>query len=91
MNHVELHELLSKALSDLEKDKINADKAKELFVGGSKLISNCKNEIKVIELGFEVDVPLMGIKKEEVKKKFSEAKEKNNEALMDKLRKKVKF
>jgi len=91
MNHVELHEVLSKTLKDLQSQRINLEEADAIFKGSSKLISNCKNEIKVIELGFDVDVPLMGITKDQVKEKFAQDKESNNEGAIDRIRKKIKF
>jgi hypothetical protein len=91
MNHVELHEVLSKTLKDLQSQKVNIEEADAIFKGSSKLISNCKNEIKVIELGFDVDVPLMGITKAQVKEKFAQDKESNNEVAIDRIRKKIKF
>jgi hypothetical protein len=91
MNHVELHEVLSKTLKDLQSQRVNVEEADAIFKGSSKLISNCKNEIKVIELGFDVDVPLMGITKDQVKEKFARDEEGSNEKKMDEIRKKIKF
>jgi hypothetical protein len=68
MKHTELHEELSKIFTELRTKKIEVKQAKELFNGASKILSNCKNELQAIQMGFKVDVPLLGIKKGTIKK-----------------------
>lgn len=44
---------------------------KELFNGAGKIINNCRNELAAIQMGFEVEVPLLEIKKGESKNLIS--------------------
>lgn len=68
MNHVQLHDLLSKTLIALESRKMKPADAKEIFNGAGKLIANCKNEIVISQMGYSLDIPLMDIKKVNVPK-----------------------
>jgi hypothetical protein len=67
MNHVEAHNKLSTMIDKLEKGIVKPQFAKEVFNGYGKLLANCKNELNAINLGFPVDVPLLGIKSVDVK------------------------
>lgn len=62
MNHVELHNKMSDVLDRLYKGQMKKEFAKEFFNGAGKLISNCKNELDGIQKGYQLDVPLLGIK-----------------------------
>lgn len=65
MNHIQLHEALSEDFKNLRSGKLKPQQAREIFNGAGKLIANCKNELVSIHMGFSVDVPLLGIKKED--------------------------
>jgi len=66
MNHVEAHSKLSETLQKLERGQIKPQFAKEIFNGYGKLMANCKNELTAINMGFPMDVPLLGIKQADV-------------------------
>lgn len=66
MNHVEAHNRMSAMIEKAEKGKVKPQFAKEIFNGYGKLLSNCKNELVAINMGFPVDVPLLGIKQADV-------------------------
>lgn len=62
MNHVELHTELSRTFKKLTAGQLKPQLAKEIFNGAGKIINNCRNELQAIHLGFDCDVPLLGIK-----------------------------
>lgn len=62
MNHVEAHNKMSTMLDKLERGQVKPQFAKEIFNGYGKLLANCKNELHAINMGFAMDVPLLGIK-----------------------------
>jgi hypothetical protein len=62
MNHIELHEKLSKTLDELESGKIKPQNAKEYFNGCGKMINLCKTELEAIQMGADIAVPLLEIK-----------------------------
>lgn len=70
MTHTELHAQLSATLKQLVARKIKPTEAKEIFNGSGKIIANCKNEIATIQMGYPVDIPLMGIKQADVNKQL---------------------
>lgn len=61
MNHKELHDNLSKVLSDLMEGKEKPQFAREYFNGAGKLIAKCKNELIAVSMGAKIDVPLLEI------------------------------
>lgn len=65
MNHVELHNALSKDFEALRKGELNPKLAREIFNGAGKIISNCKNELIAMNMGIPIDCPLLEIKKED--------------------------
>lgn len=68
MNHVQLHNELCQVFKKLKAGRIETKKAKELFNGAGKIIQNCRNEIVVAGMGVPIEIPLMGISKEDSKK-----------------------
>jgi len=72
MNHVEAHNKMSTMLEKLEKGQVKPQFAKEIFNGYGKLLANCKNELSAINMGFPMDVPLLGIKQEEAEQLVKE-------------------
>lgn len=62
MNHVELHNNLSKVLNDLVEGTAKPQFAREYFNGAGKLIANCKNELIAVSMGAKIDIPLLDIK-----------------------------
>lgn len=65
MNHIELHDQMSKVLSDLLEGKAKPQFAREYFNGAGKLIANCKNELIAVSMGAKIDVPLLQISADE--------------------------
>lgn len=65
MNHIELHNQLSKVLSDLQGGDVKPQFAREYFNGAGKLIANCKNELIAVNMGARIDVPLLDITADE--------------------------
>lgn len=61
MNHVKLHNEMSKVLQDLIDGKVKPQYAREIFNGSGKLINNCKNELVAISMGAKIEVPLLEI------------------------------
>lgn len=68
MNHAQLHQEMSNIFTELRAKKISPKDAKELFNGAGKIISNCKNELQAMQMGFKMDVPLLGIVRGTIKK-----------------------
>lgn len=62
MNHVEAHNKMSTMLEKLERGQVKPQFAKEVFNGYGKLMANTKNELAAINMGFPVEVPMLGIK-----------------------------
>lgn len=61
MDHVELHNKMSKMLNDLQEGNVKPQFAREYFNGAGKLIANCKNELIAINMGAKIDVPLLNL------------------------------
>lgn len=72
MNHVELHNELCVIFKKLKAGRIETKKAKELFNGAGKIIQNCRNEIVVAGMGVPIEIPLLGISKEDSRKLVSD-------------------
>lgn len=68
MNHVELHNDLSRTFKRLVAGQMKPQLAKEVFNGAGKIINNCRNELHAISMGVELEVPLLEIKRSESKK-----------------------
>lgn len=62
MDHKQLHAVMSEDLMKLRAGKITPKEAKEIFNGCGKIILNCRNELVAMGMGFDMDVPLLGIK-----------------------------
>lgn len=65
MNHIELHHDLSDVFKRLKTGQLKPQLAKEIFNGAGKLINNCRNEIVGVQMGFDLEIPLLDIKKDE--------------------------
>lgn len=68
MNHVELHEKMSKTFIKLTTGEMKPQLAKEIFNGAGKIINNCRNELTAISMGIPLDVPLLEIKQVDCEK-----------------------
>lgn len=68
MNHIELHKDMSDAFKKLKAGQYKPQLAKEIFNGAGKIINNAKTEIEAIKMGFIVEVPLLEITTDDVKK-----------------------
>lgn len=62
MDHVKLHKILSDTLENVLRNKIDRQEAMSIFRASRELISNSRNTLKAIEMGYAADVPLLGIK-----------------------------
>lgn len=62
MNHIQLHTELSGVFADLKKGTIKHQVAKELTNTAGKILKNAFIEMRALQMGFDVDVPLLGIK-----------------------------
>ncbi len=65
MNHIELHDQMSKVLQNLLDGKEKPQFAREYFNGAGKLIANCKNELIAVNMGAKIDIPLLEISADE--------------------------
>jgi hypothetical protein len=62
MNHLQLHREMSDVFHKLKKGTLNPQQAKELNNCAGKILKNAVIELKAIQMGFGVDVPLLAIK-----------------------------
>lgn len=69
MNHIELHNDLSDTFNKLKTGKIDPQHARQMFYGAGKMIYNAKLALYAISMGIPCDVPLLDIKKQELKNK----------------------
>lgn len=67
MDHTELHRDLSDAFKKLKAGILKPQLAKEIFNGAGKMINLAKTELQAIEMGVDLDVPLLSLKKGDVK------------------------
>lgn len=68
MDHVELHRHLSESFTKLKSGILKPQLAKEIFNGAGKMINLAKAELTAIDMGAEIEVPLLGLRKGEIKK-----------------------
>jgi hypothetical protein len=69
MNHSDLHNDLSDCFKRLKAGTLKPQLAKEIFNGAGKIINLAKTELSARSLGVDMDVPLLEIKRGQVKAK----------------------
>lgn len=67
MDHINLHNQMSKLLSELQEGTVDTKLAREYFNGAGKLIANCKNELIAASMGAELEIPLLGISSKDMR------------------------
>ena len=65
MTHIELHNKLSKWLTDAEQGKLKPQNLKEQVNAAGKLINLCKLQLEAVQMGADLSIPLLGINKGE--------------------------